>query len=238
MDIKIGILVPFFNEAHRHSAEEIIGFLDDSPWPILFVNDGSTDSSVDILEKHLSESTNSHMHKIFSLPSNVGKTNAVRLGLIELFKQDFHYVALTDFDLPISLIDLSRGVNFALDNQADLVSGARVKLAGSEVRRTSARHWIGRIIATILFITIDNSMYDPQSPCKVYKRNQVLPALKDTFRTKWFGDLELILRIDAIKIYEFPLNFWRDVPSGKLGYKSILGVLTDLFRLFRIRLSS
>ena len=80
-------------------------------------------------------------------------------------------------------------------------------------------------------------MYDPQSPCKVYQLKTIGGLLEEEFETKWFGDLELLLRYkknNPIKILEFPLQNWVDMPNGNLRIGSAPKVLIDLYKLSKI----
>ena len=234
MPITTALLMPFFNEAHRMDADKLYEFMRDSPWPIFFINDGSTDETVNELLHLINRLAAHKKHKIVTLQKNIGKTNAVRIGLQELIDFGFQYAILSDFDLPISLNDLRKAESLAINSDFGLVSGARVRLAGSNVSRSPYRHWIGRMIATLIYLYITDEMYDPQSPCKVYQLKSISSQLGEEFETKWFGDLELLLRFkknNPIRILEFPLQNWIDMPNGNLRIRSAPKVIMDLYKL-------
>jgi dolichyl-phosphate beta-glucosyltransferase len=231
------LLIPFFNEAHRMDADKIYHFMRESPWPIIFIDDGSTDETSNELLRLINALKSHEKHKIVTLHSNVGKTNAVRIGLQELINGGFQFAVLSDFDLPVSLNDLRKAESLAINSDFGLVSGARVRLAGSNVSRSPYRHWIGRMIATLVYLLVTDDMYDPQSPCKVYQLKSVGSLLEDKFETKWFGDLELLLRFKSnnpIRILEFPLQNWVDIPNGNLSLFSAPKVLMDLLKLSKV----
>lgn len=106
MNSKISIIIPFLNE------EENIPFLTESlsnyfssnkPYEIeiLFVNDGSTDNSVEVLKKQKHEGYDC---KIISLSKNFGSHAALRAGILTATGSHicFMYADLQD---PLNLID-------------------------------------------------------------------------------------------------------------------------------------
>ena len=79
------ILLPFFNESNLLS--EFLAILESklknikNNFKLIFINDGSTDNSVDIIRNYKVESDNISL-EITNLKGNVGQQNAIRKGLI------------------------------------------------------------------------------------------------------------------------------------------------------------
>jgi dolichyl-phosphate beta-glucosyltransferase len=232
------ILIPYYNEMNRIDLDSILGFVSEVDCDCIFIDDGSSDGSGMFIQKYFSKKKKTSLDFNFSfffesIATNSGKANAVRHGILVASKLGYNYALVQDFDLPYRATDGTRAFQEAEKKCQILISGARIRLAGSEVYRSSFRHWIGRIIATYIHLFAYNGIYDPQSPCKVYKVQEVLPYLHRKFETKWFGDIELLGRIgkSSNQVFEFPLESWRDMKGGKLSISKALFVVIDLIKL-------
>jgi hypothetical protein len=82
------------------------------------------------------------------------------------------------------------------------------------------------------------NFYDPQSPCKAYNLEKISDFLVKEFNSRWFGDIELILRIKKIRqveIIEFPLTYWRDREGGNLKWTQGPSVIIDLLKILSLK---
>ena len=231
------ILIPYYNEMNRIDMDPILDFVSEIDCDCIFIDDGSSDGSGIFIQNYLSKNKTrkGFNFSIFfeSIAKNSGKSNAVRHGILAASQLGYNYALVQDFDLPYLAADGTRAFQEAEKRSQILISGARIRLAGSEVSRSSLRHWIGRVIATLIHLFAYHGVYDPQSPCKVYKIQEVSPYLHRKFETKWFGDIELLGRIgkDSNQVYEFPLLRWNDIEGGKLSISRALIVVIDLIKL-------
>lgn len=234
------MIIPFFNEQRRFDSNFIRSNLLCINIDIIFVDDGSTDTTSDYLSHIINEVTILNPTiSIFSLAleKNSGKSNAIRLGLIQAQSLGYEFALVQDFDFPYILNDGLKAITFAKSNKCAITSGARVMLAGSDINRFRSRQWIGRIIATILSFILPISFYDLQSPCKVYNLKKINPFIQKRFRTKWFHDAELLLRIREnvdLTVSEFALTFWADAPKSSLKFHSSFGILKEITFLLLI----
>jgi dolichyl-phosphate beta-glucosyltransferase len=81
------IVIPCYNEARRfniHTFKELP--CEAQPQQFLFVNDGSTDGTLQVLE--CLRNYDPQRFAICNLPENVGKAEAVRQGLLHAFGAD------------------------------------------------------------------------------------------------------------------------------------------------------
>jgi dolichyl-phosphate beta-glucosyltransferase len=238
----IFFVVPCFNEEKRFIEDywnELL-LIPNTKW--LFVNDGSTDQTTTVLENlSLNENVNN-----LTLKKNVGKAEAIRLGFLHhLNSENTEPIILgqIDFDSSYKANDINRIIDIARDKinneRFDAVWGARIALAGREVLRKSYRHYISRILITMVGFFVKNLPYDTQTSLKLFKfDSELIHTLKSPFKTRWFFDVELYLRLKSLKgdfkLWEEPVAFTRDVDNSKIRGYELYRVLRDLIRLFYI----
>jgi glycosyltransferase involved in cell wall biosynthesis len=233
MSVNSAIIFPFYNEENRIDVFLLEDFINSIGIDVIFINDGSTDRSKELIAEVLARIN--VKFTLINLEKNVGKTNAIRVAILESIKNGYAFILTQDLDIPYSSSDAINALNLIDSTSADIFSGARVRLAGSGIRRAPLRQWAGRVIATIIFIFYSKEFYDPQSPCKVYKVSSIQSALQRRFKSRWFGDVELLYRLKKAKhdviCKEFVLNDWQDKPDGKLGIRSVFSVIWDLIKI-------
>ena len=205
----------------------------------VFVNDGSTDATIERLNEIVSGTDS----RVIDSPRNQGKGNAIRTGLQGALvnNADCEIVGYVDSDGAFSKEDILRIVNLAISiagseaiNPVDAILSSRVALAGHQIKRKSSRHYIGRVIATLLTSRWEDAPYDTQSGFKLFRNSDSLKsAIKYKFRTHWFVDIELLTRIGianrgVLNIWEEPLTSWRDVKGSKIGLREIPKLLIEI----------
>ena len=244
----ISLVIPFYNESNRVNEFFFKSILNLSVDFIILVDDGSSDGSSEIISGVLGGDK-----RLIWLKNtvNLGKSEAVRIGLIKSIELDCKFILTSDADGAIETADLQKALslaieNFSVNNQVNtqnaIFSGARVRLSGWNIHRTTLRQWVGRIIATLVSIISGVEMYDPQSPVRVYviDKGVFLRSLQRKFKTKWFSEIELILRLQStlrieqkisLKIHEFPLSYFKDIEGGSLTPSKTLLVVRELITL-------
>jgi glycosyltransferase involved in cell wall biosynthesis len=232
------LVVPCFNEARRLSPEAFRHFA--GVWcdgAFLFVDDGSTDATFEIL-KGLRQSIPAQC-EILRLPENAGKGEAVRRGMLRAFESTPDYAGYWDADLatPLDAIPLFERV-FRERPGTDVVLGARVKLLGRNIERRAARHYLGRIFATAVAVTLGVNVYDSQCGAKLFRNSDVIrAAFEAPFLSRWIFDVEILARLRRsapplpASLYELPLPVWRDVAGSKLHLKDFVRATYDLVRI-------
>ena len=233
------VIVPCFNEENRIAATNFVTLSNQFRCKIIFVDDGSTDRTV---RKILDLPLDSESSTLLKLPKNLGKANAILVGIQLALENDFSYIGLYDADGAIHPNDLGNAFDL-MEQFSDIsvVSGARVLLAGTEVTRKTHRRWIGRVVATLVSLILEIQIYDPQSPCKVYRAQSLknLPTLQ--IGTRWFVDAEILSQLSRTMssgskwLLEFPVTNWRDVEGSNLSPRALWVVLHDLWVLKRFK---
>jgi len=208
--------------------------LDDIAW--LIVDDGSTDATAALAQ----DSGVSSRWRVVSLPSNVGKGEAVRKGFVDAVgAESIEGVGFMDADGAFDVDDVARlcGIAreaFAGESPLDAVWSSRVMLSGRSIRRSSRRHYLGRVIATYLSVGRDPLPYDTQSGLKFFAASSTLVRCLDRpFTTRWLFDLELLARWHhvagtSMRIWEEPLHSWRDVPGSKIRGRELIRIAREV----------
>ena len=235
------IVVPCYNEEKRLDTGAFLALAEQGDLRVLFVDDGSADGTRPMIERAASAAPS--RLGVIALDRNRGKAEAVRRGLVAGLEAGAGIVGYIDADGATPPLEMLR-LRAALDAwPADAVLGSRLRLLGREVTRRPARHYLGRVMATIVSqIVLEMPVYDTQCGAKVFRRSPALEAaLATPFVTSWVFDVELIGRMvfglgDAPPwpmgaMIEEPLLRWTDVPGSKIGPGAGLRALVDLFRL-------
>lgn len=236
------IIVPVYNEELRFDLQYWRQIIDGSNFNFLFVNDGSTDNTQNLIESlSLPNST------FLQLQSNIGKAEAIRAGFLNLMDQEkleMKVLGYLDSDRAFDAHEVAEVLQNASsvleESSLDAVWFSRVKLAGRDIQRSQLRHLAGRSIATFLGYGLENYPYDTQCGFKVFKFNSSLEhALSSPFQTRWFVDIEMYTRISTItrswiKVLEVPLNTWREVGNSKIHNTAVLSIFSEVVRVKRL----
>jgi glycosyltransferase involved in cell wall biosynthesis len=236
--VRVTIVVPCFNEEHRLSVD---AFRDFKSVDFLFVNDGSRDGTLRVLES-LRDSEPLRI-SILNLEKNSGKAEAVRRGILAAMERSPHLVGFWDADLatPLTEIPLFLEV-FETRPAIDMVFAARVRLLGRDISRRASRHYFGRVGATLISSSLGLAVYDTQCGAKLFRTNDGMREIFATpFLSRWIFDVEIIARYvqqrgrdaAANAIYELPIRVWHDVKGSKVTSRDFVRALRDLWKIHR-----
>jgi len=235
------IVVPCYNEEKRLPLAEFRAFLKDSEVDFVFVNDGSRDRTADVLAS-LKQFRPDRV-TVLDEGVNRGKAEAVRRGILFALEQGCNYVGFWDADLATPLEEIPHLMQVLDDRpHLDMVFGARVKLLGRRVQRKAARHYLGRVFATVVSQILGLPIYDTQCGAKLFRASAHAQALFGrAFLSRWVFDVEIIARyigqvgpaMASKGIYEFPLHAWMDVAGSKLKPSDFFKAFWDVLRIKR-----
>jgi len=154
------------------------------------------------------------------------------------------YAGYWDADLATPLDEILR-FREILDAspELDVLFGSRVMLLGRRIERRSTRHYLGRVGATAISMTLGLPVYDTQCGAKLFR---VTPGCRELFAerfvTRWVFDVEIIARMirahrrgdgpdPAAAIREVPLRAWRDVAGSKVRAMDFVWSMIELLRI-------
>ncbi len=238
---KVAVVVPCYNEAERLPVNAFEDFIGNHDYHFLFVNDGSTDDTAELLAK-LADTQS--QFSALELEHNVGKAEAVRAGILHILTSDSSYdlVGFIDADLATPLEELVPFVQL-LEKSPDyrLVMGSRWKRLGSRIRRSTLRHYLGRIFATVVSITFDLNVYDTQCGAKMMRCQDLKPIFSEPFISPWFFDIEILCRFrqrfpdEPVDDWaaETPLTTWHEVGGSRVKLFDFLLAPLALWKIRR-----
>ena len=237
--------MPCYNEADRLDSDAFAAFAEaHADVRFLFVDDGSTDATRDVLATLVARCP--ERLEALSLPQNGGKAEAVRQGFLRAFAESPapDAVAFWDADLATPLADVPAFAEVLAGRERLLaVFGSRVNLLGRDVKRKLWRHYLGRVFATAASAVLRLPIYDTQCGAKLLRNDAAVRAVfARPFVSPWIFDVELLARLgDELRarggptlrevVFEYPLMVWRDVAGSKVRLRHFVTVFFDLVRI-------
>jgi len=213
------IIVPVYNEEDNlpRVEKELLAYLDiaSKETKILFVNDGSADNSLQILEEIC---TRNPAFSFISFAENKGLSTAIKAGFDHV---DTKYTGYIDSDLQTTPADFN--ILLRHIEEYDLVTGVRDKRKDSFVKNMSSK-----IANSIRRAFTHDGMDDTGCPLKVLKTGyaQNIPMFKGLHRF-----LPAMVLLQKGKIVQIPVqHFSRVAGESKFGlWNRLLGPLSDCF---------
>ena len=220
--MNLSIVVPVYNEAESLKSlhkqfQNALSALKDVNWEVIYVDDGSNDESLEILEE-LTLADLEHTSTI-ALRRNFGQTAAIAAG-IDYARGDV--IVLIDADLQNDPGDIPMMIE-KIDQGYDVVSGWRVNRQDNFLTRTLP----SRIANWLISIVTGVNLHDYGCTLKAYRREVITG-----FRL--YGEMHRFIPAYAAsvgaKIVEVPVNHHnRKFGRTKYGLTRTLKVILDLF---------
>ena len=235
----VGVVIPCYNEEDRLLNDEFIKFIkQNSGYHLCFVNDGSTDNTLNVL-KELQKGRKDFI-SIYDCSENGGKAEAVRLGMLHLSKRkELDYIGFLDADLSTDFSDFDDLVKTIETSDFHIVSGSRISRMGANITKESARKLISLTINYIIKTILSMNFKDTQCGAKIFKRESLHIAFDRKFITRWIFDVEIFMRMKLhygsskaqSLICEQPLKRWIHADGSKLSMKDSLKIGIQLAKI-------
>ena len=208
--MNLSIVVPVYNEAeslrslHSHF-QYALSALQDVNWEVIYVDDGSNDESLEILEE-LTLADLEHTSTI-ALRRNFGQTAAIAAG-IDYARGDV--IVLIDADLQNDPGDIPMMIE-KIDQGYDVVSGWRVNRQDNFLTRTLP----SRIANWLISIVTGVNLHDYGCTLKAYRREVITG-----FRL--YGEMHRFIPAYAAsvgaKIVEVPVNHQQKIWPDEIWF--------------------
>ncbi len=243
LDGTLTLVVPVFNEEVRsvESLNALCCYMGN--WPtgsrLVFVDDGSTDKTVEVLRERLANMA-VPFASVEERP-HLGKGAAVRWGL-KSAKTDF--AAFCDIDLATPLYELDRIIERSAEIFG-LAFGSRSVPGSNLVQRESLkRELAGRAFNRLVQLMACPGIYDTQCGAKAAPVCVWQILLSDSVEDGFAWDVEVVAKAirNGIEVAEIPIKWTHDVRSrvhvGSDGIKMVRAIVRMKLRQLRLRKSS
>ena len=235
--MKIQIVVPCYNEAGRFQPEQALAFLARDDVGLILVNDGSTDTTGDLLEQFAAPYADRVV--VLNQQHNQGKAEAVRAGMRLAQERGAQVTGYMDGDFATPALEMLRLIEILMASEAtEVLLGSRWQHLGADIQRQPMRHYGGRVFATLASQVLKLKVYDTQCGAKLFRVGApLIAALQAPFVSPWAFDVELLGRLrqqlpEAVFL-EVPLNRWIDVEGSKISLMDMVQATLSLFTIRR-----
>lgn len=212
----LSVIIPVFNE--QETIEIVINKVQSQPGvgEIIVVNDGSTDSTADILA-----SQKNVIVKIISHQKNTGKGSAIKSCQALL---SFPFMIIQDADLELNPYDFSKILDQFLNENTNVVYGSRYL---GRKNRFTARYVGNRIMTIYANLLTRQNLTDVATGYKAMKTS-IFKQL-DLVENGFSIDAEITAKLSKLgfKIIEVPVSY--DARTKSQGKKI---KTTDAFKFF------
>lgn len=222
------IVVPCYNEAKRLNTQAFLDYLDiDERVKLIFVNDGSTDDTLSVLQSLFHARPD--RITVLTLSKNSGKAEAVRQGMQFACDLGTELVGYWDADLATPLNAIGDFLRVAdRYRSVSVVFGSRRPLLGHRINRTLRRRAVSSICAILARQAIRLPIGDTQCGAKLFRNTMELrESIRLPFSAGWLFDVELFTRLSTNQIdrskafYELPLSEWHEIEGSKVSASAI-----------------
>jgi len=230
--VNLSIVVPVYNE--EKTINSILDLVEDElekltcidGYELVVIDDCSSDSSKDVLEKRIRQKKN---YTLLSHKVNSGKGAAIRTG-IGVTTGDI--VLIQDADLEYDPKDYATLLHPFVEGKADVVYGSRFK--GEVSRVLYFWHYMGNRFLTFLSNMFTNLNLTDMETCYKAFRGDIIRNM--TLTSDRFGiEPEMtakIAKIKGVRIYEVPISYFgRTYEEGKkINWKDGVSAIWCIFR--------
>lgn len=221
----MSLILPVYNEESiisdtAHAAIEFTGRKFPEGYEIIFVNDGSSDATFNILSQYASENV-----KIISYEKNMGKGYAVRQGVLAA---EGEYIVFTDCDLAYGL-DVVFGFVSVMekDERCAMSIGSRKLHEEGYKGYTFVRRLTSKTFLLILKIIGGLKVSDSQTGIKGFRNRQAKKIFENCEENRWMFDFEVLLTAQAMNM------IIKEIPVKIINHReSKVSLLKDSFKMF------
>lgn len=172
-----------------------------------------------------------HIH-VVNLKKNVGKANAIFYAYSEIQSvlQRNDLIGFIDADASVSIETFLELVS-KINGDEFLMGSREIDNEEMTIKRRWYRHVLGRFVSYLLRRIFNFNFKDTQCGAKVMTSEIAKKAFATPFKTQWFVDLEIILRIETNHAREVSIKKWVHQSNGHITLLTTPKIFIDLIRL-------
>lgn len=231
MNYQLSIIVPVYNEKNTIDViiERLLGVpeLNTESVQYIFVDDGSSDGTVDIL-KNSPYRKDTRFVFVFS-QKNQGKGAAIRSGLS---RAEGKYTIIQDADLEYDPNDIVKILKKAESENLTVVYGSRNLEKGSN-RGAPLFYFGGKVVTILTNLLYRQKLTDEPTCYKLFKTDFLKSLPLTCQRFEFCPEVTALTAKQKIKIPEIPIRYFpRDKTEGKkINWRDGLEAIWTLLRL-------
>ena len=218
----IGLVIPLYNEESRisKSLKSILRYKTPSSLRlvrIVFVNDGSTDNTLEVVKSFFRKNkklASGAKVSILSYKKNRGRGYAVKKGL--LYCAGFcDYALYADADLSMSLSNLTK-VSSLIKNEYEVIIGSKKKPGAVAIpQRPLTRQIVGYFHTVFASLVLGVFVWDFQGGLKIFSKRFVQNVVPLCKQERWGFDMEVVFLSTKLgySLYELPAK-WKAIEEG------------------------
>ena len=216
----LSIIIPLFNEEKRllKSLIKLDKFIKQNKKKnieIIFVNDGSTDTTNKIIDLFIKENKKDIKFSLIKYKKNVGKGYAIKKGILKSKK---NWILICDADMSVNPNQFNIWYNSdkIIDKNKAYFGSRRHKK--SNVKSSTIRKFLGYFFIIFIRILFFIKLRDSQCGFKVFHKSYALKVFRKISSFRFAFDIELIIILTKLKIniIELPLK-WVHQDGSKLS---------------------
>ncbi len=238
-DLMLVFIIPVKNEEQNISKliKKIFLINNFKKVSVIFIDDKSTDLTVDIIKREINYNKNIHLlernpRKFFN---QRGSALMDGIKFSEANNLIFDYYVELDGDLSHDPEEVSVGINKLLDNQADVSIGSKYLQKSKIINRSKIRNYLSYICKILFNLFFSFEISDFTNGFRIYSRQVALQTLKNNFIEE--GPLFLVESLlfwkkENFKIVEFPSSYYgRAEGDSKLNFFDFVNYLYNMIIL-------
>ena len=218
------IVIPIYNEEESlpQLLEELIPFCQNKNWKIILVNDGSKDSTKEVLSKYPSY----EILKILHHKVNKGYGGAIKTGIMHV---DTKYCVTIDADGQHNLSDVENIFQAMINKDADMIVGNRKGNKNVKFYREFGKSII-RLIARMM---MPLKIYDINSGMKMYDTKLAQKYIQLCPDSMAFSDtIALIFIYQRNLVLELPIKInYRIAGKSTIGIKTAFETIMEIINI-------
>jgi glycosyltransferase involved in cell wall biosynthesis len=196
---------------------------------IVFVNDGSTDDTIEQVTAVMKKCNKIRLVDSFK---NQGKGNALQKGVA---CSRGNYIAFLDSDLDLNPSQLEHYFEIMKEKDADVVIGSKFH-PESSTNYPAIRKVISFCYYMMLMIMFRLNVRDTQTGIKLFKANVIKPVMEKILVKRYAYDIEVlaVLNRQHYKIVSAPINlvFKRQQNLGRIRINDLFVTFRDTLAIF------
>jgi dolichyl-phosphate beta-glucosyltransferase len=216
----LSIIIPIFNEQLRLEScfvilKKFVKKKSKKKIEIVFVNDGSTDKSGDLINKFINKNKKICKFKYINYKKNIGKGYAIKKGVLSSSNS---WILICDADMSVKpdQFDIWFKKNNIINKNTAYYGSRNHK--NSKIKTLFIRRFLGLFFKILIRITFNLNLKDTQCGFKAFNKNYAYKIFKKLTSNRFAFDIELtlLLKKNKILIKELPLK-WEHRDGSKLN---------------------